>query len=207
MAAQIHDVHCILATMIKAILTFIVLAGLPGCNKTNQRHDVLITDKGLRDFLDVHSLNVSYNVPSGDTAYLLAILEFEDGKFSRRGLSSLGKVEELDARVLNAQLLWGTHEGKSNVALVRPGSTGKSDSAFWRNLDGGWGSCDTNTRRDEHDGFVILGFAQSDLDIKGRTNTAIYGDFRNALMEKKFLGAVAVKTFKTFEDAKRAAQP
>ena len=184
----------------------IVFSGLPGCNKVNEQRDDLMLDKGLREFLEVHSLNASYEIPDGDTAYLITHLEFEDGKFTRRGQSSIGKIDQPGSRTLNAQLLWGTHEGKSKVVLVMPGRCSRSESDFWRKLDGGWGSCDTNSRRDEHDGFVILGFAQSDLDNKGRSNTAIYGDFREALAEKKFLGALAVKTFKTFEDAKKESQ-
>lgn len=193
--------------MIKSIFTFLFFAGLLGCDKTNRRHDELPIDQGLRNFLNVHSLNVSYDVPAGDAAYLLTLLEFEDGKFSRRGLSSVGKVDSPDTRTLQAQLLWGTHEGKSKISLVMPGLAGQSATAFWQKLDGGWGTCDTDTRRDEHDGFVILGFAQSDLDNKGQTNTAIYGEYRQALAEKKFLGALAVKTFKTFEEARKANQP
>lgn len=192
--------------MIKTIFTLIVFAGLLGCNQKNQPHDDLIVDKGLRDFLDVNSINVSYDVPAGDTAYLLTLLEFEEGKFSRRGLSTLGKIDQPDAHTLKVQLLWGTHGGKSKISLVMPSRAAHSESAFLHKLDGGWGYCDTNTRRDEHDGFAILGFAQSDLDKKDQTNTAIYGDFREALAEKKFLGALAVKTFKTFEEAKQASQ-
>jgi len=191
----------------KKTLLLVVFAGLLGCDKTNRRHDELPIDQGLRNFLNVHSLNVSYDVPAGDTAYLLTLLEFEDGKFFRRGLSSSGEVGPSDTRTLQAQLLWGTQEGKSRISLVMPGSAGHSDSAFWQKLDDSWRTYNTDTRRDEHDGFVILGFAQSDLDNKGQTNTVIYGDFRKALAEKKFLGALAVKTFKTPEEAKKAMQP
>jgi hypothetical protein len=194
-------------TMIRFIFTFIVLAGLPGCNKTNKQSDDLIVDNGLRSFLNVHSINTSYEMPAGDTAYLITLLEFEDGKLTRRGLSSLGTVDQPGNRTLKTQLLWGTHEGKFKLTLAEPGQNAESDRDFWRKLDGGWGSCNANTPRDEHDGFVILGFAQSDLDNKGRTNTAIYGNFREALTEKKFIGALAVKTFKTFEDAKKENHP
>lgn len=192
--------------MIKNILSLVLSTGLLGCDRTDQHSDPLPVDKALRDFLNVHSLNTIYEIPAGDTAYQVAVLEFEDGKLSRRGLSSLGKIDESGNRTLNVQLLWGTHEGKFKITLVRPGVSAQSESDFWRKLDGGWGSCETKSRQDEHAGFVILGFAQSALDNKGGTNTPTYGEFRDALTEKKYLGALAVRTFKTFEEAEKESR-
>jgi hypothetical protein len=192
--------------MIKTILPLAMITGLLGCERKDHHSNQLPVDKGLRDFLKVHSLNATYELPAGHTAYQVAVLEFEDGKLSRRGASSLGKIDESGTRTLNIQWLWGTHEGKFQTSLVMPGMSGQSESEFWRKLDGGWSSCETNSRYDEHAGFVILGFAQSALDNNGQTNTPTYGEFRAALAEKKYLGALAVKTFKTFEDAKRENQ-
>ena len=60
-------------------------------------------------------INASYDVPAGDTDYLITLLEFEDGKLSRRGLSLVGKTDDLGTRTMKPQLLWGTHEGKSSA--------------------------------------------------------------------------------------------
>lgn len=192
--------------MSKILFIFVLSAALLGCNKTNQHGDGLIADKGLRGFLGVRSLDANYQLPAGDTAYLVTLLEFEDGKLARRGMSSLGKIDQSGSRILNAQFLWGIHEGKPRVSLVTPGTCGRSESDFWRKLDGGWGGCDTNSQRVQHDGFVILGFAQSYLDNKGQTNEVNCGDFSLALTSKKYVGALAVKTFKSIEDANKEIQ-
>lgn len=198
--AQIHSI------MIKNIFSLVLVTGLLGCDRTDQHSNPLPVDKGLRGFFNVHSLDAKYEMPAGHTAYQVAVLEFEDGKLSRRGASSLGKMDPSGTRTLHVQLLWGDHDGKFKTALVMPGMSGQSESDFWRKLDGGWGSCETKSRQDEHAGFVILGFAQSALDNKGQTNTPTYGEFKAALAEKKYLGALAVRTFKTFEEAKKESK-
>src|ERR1043166_7617770 len=133
-------------------------------------------DFALRQFLGVRSINASYTLPSRDTAYLLTLLEFENGKFKQRGLATFGTGEHLASLDLNPQVLWGTCDGKPGVAIFCSAVAAQSDDDFWTKLNGGWSSTsgDAGTRQ-QYEAFTILGYAESDVDQAGRTNTASGG--------------------------------
>lgn len=188
------------------IFALLPLLFLVACSRTHDKLPDLTIDRGLRALLSVRSLTGVSRIPLEDTAYLVTVLEFEDGKLARRGLATFGKVEHLQERVLMAELLWSTYEGEPRVALVSGGMSARSRHPFWSKLDGGWASLGPDVHREQFDGFTILGFAESDVTRDGRTNTASGGSFSEALRIKKLVGALALKTYGTFEDASRDAE-
>ena len=184
----------------------LLLIALTSCHRTQNTSDVS-ADHALREFLGVHALTGVYKIPAHEAGYLVTLLEFTDGKLTERGLSSYGSTEHLASRTLRAQVLWGSPAGSAKVQLALPGMAVSSNHAFWSKLDGGSASIGSDIEPQSYEGFVILGFAESDLTRDGRTNTASGGSFRHAVELKKFVGALAVKSFKSPEEAQKAALP
>jgi hypothetical protein len=75
---------------------------------------------------------------------------------------------------------------------------------FWKKLDGGSISQGPGPRREEYDGYEIIGFVVSKLKLDGSTADYGGGTFTDAIKERKFVGALGVKTFKTMKDAEKA---
>lgn len=192
--------------MNSALSSALLMVCLAACSsRTKNPPEHLNMDSALRQFLDVRSILAIAQVPDTDAAYLLTVFEFEDGKLARRGPSSYGKAEMLPGRTLKAQLLWST--ATPTMCLVGSSMSAKSTSNLWQKLDGGWASSGSGITNGDYEGFRVLGFAQSDLRRDGGKNSSIDPDFRGAVERQKYVGALAIKTFKTQEEASREAQP
>jgi hypothetical protein len=190
--------------MKSAPFTLCLAISLVGCSRTKPASEDLNADVALRQFLDVRSLIVNKEIPKEDRAYLVTFLEFENGKLARRGGSSCGDAGLLPDRTLKAQLLWST-EKPTILFSASSGASSKSKSDLWQKLDGGWVSSASGVDNGDYEGFTILGFAQSALGRDGGTNSPFDSDFRAALQRHKYVGALALKTFKTHEEAVREA--
>jgi hypothetical protein len=161
-------------------------------------------DEGLRAFLGVFSIKGDYQILPGDDRYQVKVLEFEDGKLSEKGImSSFGSVKNSPSKFLITEILWGDYQGACRVALISSGGATRIEDAFWKKLDGSWSSLQP-AERVEYQGFVILGFAQSKLTQDGRMNVGSSASFMEAIKQKKFVGALGIRMFKTDEEAKKA---
>jgi hypothetical protein len=69
--------------------------------------------------------------------------------------------------------------------------------------DGGWSSSLGDSEKDRREGFVILGFEQSDLGQNGKSDGIAYGEFDEALRSKKYVGALAIRSAPTREDLEK----
>ncbi len=169
----------------------------PGKNPTSTMESNS-SDQALRGFLGVSSLAGSFEVPQGSNSYIVTTLEFEDGEFVRRGsMNSGGADTEKDVDV-PAQLLWGTVDGTGRGALITPGSYGRSIDTFWVRL--GATHSFEDSANVEYDGFQVLGLGQSNETRDGMEDRGFGPDIDLALREKKYVGLLVARTFKTKEE-------
>ena len=77
---------------------------------------------------------------------------------------------------------------------------------FWKKLDGSPTTFGPGIKREMYDGYEIIGFIQSKLMQDGSTNTSMGGQFSEVIKERKFVGALGVKSFKTMEDAENEVE-
>ena len=174
---------------------------------TTPAHDQPTPDFALRSFLGVNTLRGEFIVPEGDKIFLVSLLEYKDGKLANKAGSSFGSVEHTAPGPLTAEVLWGKSGDKDWLTLFGPGAAGSQDEDdFWKQLDGGISSIPQGAR-ENHDGYEIIGFAESSLQHDGTKSDVNGGTFTSALAERKYVGALGVRTFKTMDEAENAAHP
>lgn len=155
--------------------------------------------------MGVSSIGGDYTLPEGDKALLSRLLTFEDGKLTRIFGASAGNTEGHPSRTMRVELLSGEFQGKQRVVMVNPfGASLEQNDDFWKKLDGGWTSFGLSAGRPTYDGYEIIGFAQSNLKQDGTTNNSSGGQFSDVIKDRKFVCALAVKSFKTMDDAEKA---
>ncbi|MGB8353654.1 MAG: hypothetical protein WCD79_07200 [Chthoniobacteraceae bacterium] len=195
--------------MKRLLLALLFSTFLAACNrspfpgfKSNSQNPA---DVSLRQFLDVSTLRGRYEVPAGDDGYLITLLEFEDGHLIRKGMGSFGSVKQTGSSMLEPEVMWGDAHGSPKIAFGAPGIASSGGDEFWKKLDGGRASISEDGSHQQYEGYVILAFAQSDLSIDGEKSSPVSTDFIGALRRQKYVGALVVKTFKTYEEAEKAA--
>jgi hypothetical protein len=184
----------------KYIPLFAFLFVTVGCSKP-QLPPKSEGDYALRAFFNIRTLSGTYQIPDKDKFYEIIILQFENGKMISQGMELSGSTEHIATRELQPQLLFEANGIKGRILLSDWGSTGRSESTFWAQLDGGWSSCEPEKYQD----FTILGFAQSNMQSNGNVENIGYGEFKDALRQKRYVGALAVRSFPTRQTEQGAA--
>ena len=158
-------------------------------------------DTTLRKLLAAQSIAIDYIFPKGANYYYLTSLEFEDGKLTPN--RAFVCCTQIHTPSINAEVMWvpGTTKMTTHMPTIRGGKeskgftmTGFNDATldFWMKLDGM-----ISNIQDSYEDYTILGYAGSQETREGLTGYAPAHDFSTALKCRKYVGAVAIKTFKT----------
>jgi len=155
-------------------------------------------DDSLRVFLGIKSLSAKVKVPAGEDYFTFHVLNFHDGKLVDDAVCMPSKLAGSNARDMNMELLWGEQRGETVVTLFlssadshgwsrQSGNTAK----YWRYFDRANAQTCGGDKPVEHLGYKILAFVQtSDGQRKPASS-----NFEEAILQQRYVGAIAVKTF------------
>lgn len=180
---------------------FLVALVLISCDTKSQAPSDpgnLVIDVGLRGLYSVSSISGLFKAPEGRSHYIITTLEFEDGKFARRGPLVSGSTESLRGGSSAAQFLWGKQDGKTRTALIAPGTVARADNDFWSAMMSTSNFGDGSGH--EYKGYRILGMGQSDVTRAGIGNMGFGPDLDRALKERMFVGVLVARFFTTPEE-------
>jgi hypothetical protein len=154
--------------------------------------------------LGVRSLSGSFTLPPDAVYYEVVVLDYEDGKLIKwHSHGGRGPIKPGEDRQARPQLLWSNVGGKMMVCVSEDGSGGPGEDSFWSHLDGGSTSI-PNSADATPDGWAVLGFAgsQAPRDPK-RKGSGACSNLRYQLEVSKYVGALAVCTFKSEDEWRR----
>ena len=207
-----------LAALVSSVMLGIVIAAFVF---TERSEETSRTDARLREFLGVSTIASVYTFPKDAKYYYLTSLGFEDGKLTEdKGFASYGQIS---APSIDFEIIWSPEMPKMIVHMPsrRSGVHGRLRSFnivhhdFWLKLDGGAYALDKTLRKDyfgtlpqdqKFADYTILGFATSQLKQNGEMSSSTSSFFPKQLEEKKYVGAVVVKTFRTEEEFKKGLE-
>lgn len=143
-------------------------------------------------------MNVEYQIPSNEPYYCITTLKFEDGKRVGEcaGSSISNCVEEMPQQKepIRMQFLW--REENPKVVIFQNGTSITFEDPLWQKLNFSTSTPPPTPWK----GYTILGFATSNMGQDGQLHNAGTGDFQWELKDKKYVGALVVKTFKTKQE-------
>lgn len=155
-------------------------------------------DDSLRVFLGIKSLSAKVKVPEGEDFFTFHVLNFHEGKLVDNAICMPSKIAGGNAREMNMELLWGEQRGETvvTVFLTSADSHGWSRQSgntakYWQSFDRANGQTINPAQPVEHLGYKILAFVQSS---SGQRKPAA-ATFEEALLQERYVGAIAVKTY------------
>jgi hypothetical protein len=150
-------------------------------------------DHALRFFLGINAILANYHLPEDAKYFAVFTLTFADGKLLDKERRAFGETARLERKPFQAEYLWSRKD--RTVALVTFGAYARTESDFWMKLDGGV----TSGHVVSYEGYTILGWGFSSMEQEGGKR-GVSPDFLETLRDKKYMGALAIKTFKTQEE-------
>ena len=144
-------------------------------------------------------MDVEYQVPDNEPYYSITTLKFEDGKQVDKGirgsqLSNCVDDKLLQKQRIHLQFLW--REENPKAGIFNDGTSMTFEDSFWQKLN----FASNTPPPTSWEGYTILGFATSNT---GQDGQLLYGgttDFQWELKDKKYVGALVIKTFKTKQE-------
>ncbi|MEM9081153.1 MAG: hypothetical protein AAGC74_10730 [Verrucomicrobiota bacterium] len=178
------------------VVGFLVLAG---CEKEQDGlGEIRSEDPGLRALLGVSAIGGEFRAPEGKPYFRVTTLQFEDGRFVRRGSMAGNTFGNLEGEWAEAEFVW--REGAA--ALASPGGFSREETDFWEEMSAirEFGS---RVERPQFGDFEVLGFASSYEMQDGSVSETSGGFFEGAVEKRRFVGALVVAFFESEDEAMR----
>jgi hypothetical protein len=157
------------------------------------------TDSALRALLGVKGMDTEYQVPDNEPYYCITTLKFEDGKRVGKGIggsliSNCVEDKPLQKQRIHLQFLW--REESPKAGIFNDGTSITFEDSFWQKLN----FASNTPPPTSWEGYTILGFATSNMGQDGQLHNGGTTDFQWELKDKKYVGALVIKTFKTKQE-------
>lgn len=159
-----------------------------------------VADQTLRSLLGVSSLKGNYTLPKDENYYVLTALEFLDGKLVGRPLTQGGVGDFTVSGTISPELAWVKVGNTTSLTLINSTDSGgmtRAEAPFWEKLGGHeWGKA--YSEKLSIGELMITGFAYSkEQRTPTQTPDPNLGALGKAILKYKYVGALAIKTFKT----------
>jgi hypothetical protein len=157
------------------------------------------TDSALRALLGVKGMDTEYQVPSDEPYYCVTTLKFEDGQRVGKGnggslFSNCVEDKPHQKQRIHLQFVWREENPKVGI-FNDDGTSITFEDSFWQKLNLAF----FTTPPTPWEGYTILGFATSNMGQDGQLHNSGTGEFQFELKDKKHVGALVIKTFRTKE--------
>jgi hypothetical protein len=163
-------------------------------------------DPILRLFHQVRWIGGDYELPAGEDHCGIAVLTFENGRFTGRHHPWAWSVPPGEPRAIPYQVVWGPTAAGPKTLIVGGGIGMSGGTRDFTSLDGMVGRSYGTSNLGEVRGYRVVGLAGSmEARANSPTDNEKAGAIHDALRTHRHVAALGVKIFPTAEDAKQWA--